>query len=831
MSSDDIMIKRRRVARACDTCRRKKVRCDGVQPGSDPPSCTNLCIDLESRWIATPYSFIDAPKKRGPPKGYIEALETRLKRMESILGGLVQSGELPEGSVSSSTLEWINVSEQNFASGTSVRREGESGGGGTSPHQFLGSSRTSNASESILYKSNHSSDSEENRSSGSREDESTSYDLNDSMGQLAIDENGETRYLGNSSGIFLLRITKNIADGQLLNVSRSDWHVHEPEEIKNKRPIEIALPSRELCDELVDTYFQEIHPCIPFIDKTDFMEKYKDLENNPQVLGLLFAIMSVAARQIDRPSVRLHPDEPSTAGDQFFYRAKELLADDFDESNIITLQALLVMAMNQQGKKNSRCWLYTGMAIRMAQDMGLHRDSSKWNLDARQAEIRKRLWWACFMSDRIVSAGLGRPVVIQEQDFDAPLPIAGALAEDDPAVIETWVKTIQLTAILGRVIQHVYCIKSKPISSPNCESILAELDRELNEWLDSLPEYLRYEPSMSFVDPKNQKRAFFHLLFYTIQILLHRPHIKGPRSKGPPSSIPSLTICTRAANNITHISYRTMKEGGLKVNWTHNLYFFFTATVMHVINALSGDERFREVAKQGLRMSLKCLETLGPFWCTAGKCVLMIRDLLKRRGIDLDGHDGKAYTPSESMRPSSLCTMSSRPYEPPASNRTITFAPSQSAQLQSAQPPPTPTVPSSTADFDMAQQMVAEISSNANYSPSSASSGSPNFVNFGEFLSSDTSDVFFPPNADAFAVDVSSFIFDEEDPMGNGNPFWTIPSSYDLNDWSEYIRGVTGLGLGSDVTSATVGETNVGAAVSVGECKEEIVKDKWNKWF
>jgi len=66
------------------------------------------------------------------------------------------------------------------------------------------------------------------------------------------------------------------------------------------------------------------------------------------------------------------------------------------------------MAMNQQGKKNSRCWLYTGMAIRMAQDMGLHRDSSKWNLDARQAEIRKRLWWACFMSDRIVSAGLGR---------------------------------------------------------------------------------------------------------------------------------------------------------------------------------------------------------------------------------------------------------------------------------------------------------------------------------------------------------------------------------------------------------------------------------------
>src|SRR4051794_32829529 len=60
-------------------------------------------------------AFIDAPKKRGPPKGYIEALETRLQRMESILGGLVQSGDLPEGTISSN-LEWINVNESNFRS-------------------------------------------------------------------------------------------------------------------------------------------------------------------------------------------------------------------------------------------------------------------------------------------------------------------------------------------------------------------------------------------------------------------------------------------------------------------------------------------------------------------------------------------------------------------------------------------------------------------------------------------------------------------------------------------------------------------------------------------
>ncbi|CAG8633823.1 15976_t:CDS:2, partial [Gigaspora rosea] len=104
LDEESSLIKRRRVARACDSCRRKKVRCDGVQTSSDPPSCTNC------KTYGYECSFIDAPKKRGPPKGYIEALETRLQRMESVLGNLVQTGDVSENTISSS-LEWINVNE------------------------------------------------------------------------------------------------------------------------------------------------------------------------------------------------------------------------------------------------------------------------------------------------------------------------------------------------------------------------------------------------------------------------------------------------------------------------------------------------------------------------------------------------------------------------------------------------------------------------------------------------------------------------------------------------------------------------------------------------
>ncbi len=85
-----------------------------------------------------------------------------------------------------------------------------------------------------------------------------------------------------------------------------------------------------------------------------------------------------------------------------------MLKDEFDDAQLSTIHALLLMAAYQQGSKNSRAWLYIGLAIRTAQDMGLHRDSAKWSLDEKQTEIRKRAWWACYTFDRFISAGLGR---------------------------------------------------------------------------------------------------------------------------------------------------------------------------------------------------------------------------------------------------------------------------------------------------------------------------------------------------------------------------------------------------------------------------------------
>ncbi|KAF1845322.1 uncharacterized protein K460DRAFT_416596 [Cucurbitaria berberidis CBS 394.84] len=68
--------KRSKVSRACDECRRKKIRCDATTENG-PESCSS-CKRTGARC-----QFSRQPMKRGPSKGYIKELADRLNSLES----------------------------------------------------------------------------------------------------------------------------------------------------------------------------------------------------------------------------------------------------------------------------------------------------------------------------------------------------------------------------------------------------------------------------------------------------------------------------------------------------------------------------------------------------------------------------------------------------------------------------------------------------------------------------------------------------------------------------------------------------------------------------
>ncbi|KAJ6562488.1 hypothetical protein B0H19DRAFT_1144713 [Mycena capillaripes] len=71
---------RRRSSKACDHCRRSKCKCERSRPGEPCRSCLALGIECVS---------LVPTRKRGPSKGYIDAIEARLHQTEALFGVLL----------------------------------------------------------------------------------------------------------------------------------------------------------------------------------------------------------------------------------------------------------------------------------------------------------------------------------------------------------------------------------------------------------------------------------------------------------------------------------------------------------------------------------------------------------------------------------------------------------------------------------------------------------------------------------------------------------------------------------------------------------------------
>lgn len=175
--------------------------------------------------------------------------------------------------------------------------------------------------------------------------------VNDNVCNVSIDESGQLRYYGRSSGFYMLQSSKNFRDKALqFGVEEVNRLVVDPFE----------KPPPDLSQHLLDIYFTYYYTLIPLLHKRTFMDSLNT--DHPPSLLLLNAIYAVSSRVSPDPRVRADPSQPDTAGDVFFERARLLLDFEWNNFSISTVQALLLMSSHQNGAlKPTRGWLYSGM--------------------------------------------------------------------------------------------------------------------------------------------------------------------------------------------------------------------------------------------------------------------------------------------------------------------------------------------------------------------------------------------------------------------------------------------------------------------------------------
>ncbi|KAJ5175308.1 uncharacterized protein N7482_001185, partial [Penicillium canariense] len=184
---------------------------------------------------------------------------------------------------------------------------------------------------------------------------------------------------------------------------------------------------------------------------------------------------------------------------------------------IVLLQASLLMGFwLSELDEHMEPWYWTGTAINLCQMLGLHRnpDSSKVNpaISDRQRQLWRRLWWSSFYRDRWLGLNFGRPLRINLNDCDTPMPLVAELLNDVVGIPEStltefvpgdlsrlasyWVTLIELSKQLGAVITMNYkAIRARPViqqfESLEEEILKCQLPDQYESGLTNLAVFIR----------------------------------------------------------------------------------------------------------------------------------------------------------------------------------------------------------------------------------------------------------------------------------------------------------------------------------------------------
>ncbi|KAL7309863.1 hypothetical protein PS15m_010694 [Mucor circinelloides] len=612
-------VKRKRLSLACNVCRRKKIKCDGVKP-----TC-GKCQRFHQEC-----TYTDVIKKRGPRQGHIDLLEQRLRKMEELI---TTGSSVLEASPSSLPMVKEPISKTALYFNASTRTE---------PPPLPPTYTTTNMTPTLA-------------------------------------------------------LPKPAPD------AKYEW------------------PAMDVVQHLVDIYFMHFETLSPIADVKGFKATILNRTCNT---FLLYAMLSVAARFSKRPDIVQQP--LWMAGEKFAEIARSMLNQVIETPSMEHVQGLLILNLHEFGcARSARCWMYSGMAIRMAFEMNLENELmfeetagailpvERWFW----YENRRKLYWDTFLQDKLNSAMTGKSQMMDHLDSNVLLPIynsslnldstgefyqqnldgtklvrynvhrnpmgtvtgvqmtpvhLSALKSDAHLFSQVGLesRTNELYVLLGRIARLV----NRGFKDLICLENNAEFD-ELNQALDSwearLPHQLKNSPAN--LEHFRQVHTFqsgqfvlAHMLHNTLVVLLNRPSLiladmpnLGQVTQSMQDKVhQSKEKCLAAADNVTIMLKDLLSHFDIIPPST--IYFAYTTATVMVNISFNVDPQESKKCDTALQEYYKFFEGMKVYWAMSDKMYFLVKDLyaIHMKVIDTvqknqlasvggsSGHEGGATTSS-----------------------------------------------------------------------------------------------------------------------------------------------------------------------------------------
>ncbi|KIW17153.1 hypothetical protein PV08_04344 [Exophiala spinifera] len=615
--------KRRRIARACDMCRKKKIKCDGKMP-----KCGH-CINYKTECI-----FTQVEKKRNPPKGakYIEGLENRLGRMESLLR---MSGLLTEDDAGKTDLGTL---EKRLAEKASAKAMGAKGTESPAPPKS-GASSSAPESSSRPGSTHHSHDTpRETIATPSTENGERSREevenLSEAMCSLVTNNVGETRYVGSSSAFSIFSnkgiewVNEKTGDTSFqetiqnaVNEEDNKWMYWKPEVFGDifVRRVFKPLPPKEEALSLFKDFFENFNCMFPLFHEPTFMHLVeKQYSKEPYEGSGWWASINVALAIAYRIRVMSNvvPQEDDQKAWLYLKNAMGVITElTMRNTDLLSVQALLGMALFLQGTPNPQpSFFLISAAIRCSHTIGLHKRGSHFNLNPIEAEQRKRVFWIAYLLDKDSCLRAGRPPAQDDDDMNVDLPsedppdnIGNVPLADGKGKVNLFRLMCEFAIISSKVYRQLYSVQASKQSDGELLNTIGELDRALEAWKDSIPLDFRPEHEIKTAHtPLILHIVVLHFSYYNCLTTIHRMSvhhgywtsrlseyaIQGLNARPlNPRVFSSAALCVSAARASIHL-IKYIPQGDFACVWLV-LYFPVSALVTLFANILQNPQDTR----------------------------------------------------------------------------------------------------------------------------------------------------------------------------------------------------------------------------------------------
>ncbi|KAH8822706.1 fungal-specific transcription factor domain-containing protein [Flagelloscypha sp. PMI_526] len=446
-STDDEPARKKRMPGSCDNCRKRKVR-SREMPGNRCTRCIKMGLEC---------THDGALKSYGSVRGVVEELEAKLDKCEHIIARFVPGA----------TLDDLDGLYERIVLGDSGHKK----------YRIDNDEDEARATARLQYL------------------------------KLSPSTN---RFWGQSSNLMFIETALRVKDEHDAANQNDVLNTHKRSEFWNPRPWQIPtppdlnfplfnFPDVQLLCSLSDLYFDHVNNFFPLLHRPTFEQSLvENLHHRDRGFGA--TILAFYWTDIN---------EEQSAGWKWMSQVK--LGNDFNQQvTLFELQQYALYAIYAEGFMISDGWVFLGIALRRAVEVGAHRKRTTVT-PTHETELWKRAVWVLIWLERSMSTFFGRSVCIHEEDFDLPYPLE---VDDEvilivvlwdiphfdqqywdsdfkqptnlPSKISMFNSLLRLMEVQAHLLRTVYKTKKHRFSPLvlSIQQFMSNLDKAMNTWTE-----------------------------------------------------------------------------------------------------------------------------------------------------------------------------------------------------------------------------------------------------------------------------------------------------------------------------------------------------------